>query len=307
MSKSMTTPIVRLIALFGAAWLSLGAAGAAELTLYSRDNFEGREMTLRDSVADLSRSGFNDRASSMIVRSGRWEVCVRPEFQGRCAVVERGEYPTLERFGDRISSIREIERGRAGGGGRERGRIELYSQRDMGGQSTRLRRDSEDLAEIGFNDRAESVEIEDGNWQLCSDAGFRGTCREFGPGTHGDLGRGLRGRVSSARLVDGRGGYGRPDGGGYDYDRPEPRPRGDDVEMFADAKFGGMKIALNGDVRNLRDVNMNDRADSIIVHRGTWEFCVDADFRGQCVTYGPGRYERLGTMGSILSSARRVR
>ena len=33
----------------------------------------------------------------------------------------------------------------------------------------------------------------------------------------------------------------------------------------------------------------------------------DADYRGQCVTYTPGRYERLGTMGSVLSSARRIR
>ena len=77
--------------------------------------------------------------------------------------------------------------------------------------------------------------------------------------------------------------------------------------MYSSAKFSGSRVSFDQDVSNLRQVNMNDRADSIVIHHGTWEFCVDADFRGQCVTYAPGRYERLGAMGSILSSARRKR
>lgn len=215
----MSKRLLRLAVLLGTAWLAHASANAAELTLYSRDNFSGREMTLRDSVTDLSRTGFDDRASSMIVRSGRWELCTRPEFGGRCTLFERGEYPSLERLSDRISSVREVDGGRGRG---ERG----------------------------------------GEW------------------------RGER----DERRGDGRG-----------------DERGDAVEMFSSAKFSGSRVTFNGNVPNLRKANMNDRADSIIVHHGVWEFCVDADFRGQCVTCGPGRYERLGTMGSILSSARRVR
>jgi hypothetical protein len=278
--------------------LLLGAAAvsqAGELTLFSRDGFDGREMTLHAAAPNLVDSGFNDRASSMIVRSGRWELCEHAGFEGRCAVYEQGEYPTLERFDDRISSAREImpERGHGGArphGGR-RGMIALFSQRDLDGDAKRLRRDADDFVEIDFNDNAASAQVIEGNWQLCSDAGYRGTCRIFAPGRYDDLGRGLRGRVSSARLVD-------EDGEG---------PREGDVELFSSGGFAGQRLVLRDDARDLSEVGFNDRADALIVHRGQWEFCKHADFGGRCMTYGPGRYERLGAMGNMISSVRRVR
>jgi hypothetical protein len=278
--------------------LLLGAAAlshAGELTLFSRAGFDGGEMTLRAATPDLVASGFNDRASSMIVRSGRWELCEDVGFEGRCAVYEQGEYPTLERFDDRISSAREIVPERGHGGGRphggKRGMIALFSERGLDGDAKRLRRDADDFDEIDFNDSAASAQVIDGNWQLCSDAGYRGTCRIFAPGRYDDLGRGLRGRVSSARLVD-------QDGGGA---------REGDVELFSSPGFAGQRLALRDDTRDLTDYGFNDRADALIVHRGRWELCKHADFGGRCMTYGPGRYERLGPMGNMISSVRRVR
>ena len=51
------------------------AASAGEITLFEDAGFRGRPVTLRSDTGDLSRMGFNDKTSSIIVRSGTWEVC----------------------------------------------------------------------------------------------------------------------------------------------------------------------------------------------------------------------------------------
>jgi hypothetical protein len=45
------------------------------------------------------------------VDSGRWEVCEDAGFQGRCVVLRRGSYDTLQRMGidNRISSVRPVQ------------------------------------------------------------------------------------------------------------------------------------------------------------------------------------------------------
>lgn len=280
------------------------AASAGDMTLYSRPGFDGREVTLREATTDLVGLGFNDRASSMVVRGGRWEVCVDANFQGGCKVFEPGEYPTLDGLNDRISSAREVgraggERGDHGGRGRvghgRRGMLELFTQPGQGGNSTRLVRDTEDFERIGFNDRTFSVIVEEGTWQLCVDADFRGTCRLFGPGRHPDLGRELSGRVSSARLVD---------------QRAEQPPRQDDmapVLLFAEGDLRGRPLGVQRDEPDLVPLGFNDKAASIIVNEGRWEFCMHANFGGRCVVYGPGRYPRLDGMNQQISSVRRVR
>ena len=51
------------------------AVSAAELTLFENDNFNGRRFGVNSSVSNLAGAGFNDRASSVVVRSGTWQVC----------------------------------------------------------------------------------------------------------------------------------------------------------------------------------------------------------------------------------------
>jgi hypothetical protein len=58
-----------------------------------------------------------------------------------------------------------------------------------------------DLANSGSNDRAQSLRVEGGTWMFCSDAGLRGTCRTFGPGTYPNLPRSENNRLSSGRRV----------------------------------------------------------------------------------------------------------
>ena len=58
-----------------------------------------------------------------------------------------------------------------------------------------------DLANTGFNDRAQSLQVERGYWIFCSDADFQGTCRTFGPGEYRRLPRGLDNKISSGRRI----------------------------------------------------------------------------------------------------------
>lgn len=214
-----------------AATLSSLAASAGEMTLYSREGFRGSEVTVYETTANFRDLGFNDRASSLVVHSGAWELCEHRDFGGYCAVFERGEYPDLQRFNNSISSAREVQtrhRDRWGGG--------------------------------GWNDNR-------GDWR-------RGDDR--------DHDRDWRGR---------------------DRDRQQLAP----VELFTDSRFEGPSVSIRSNVRTLDDLNFNDRVSSLIISEGQWELCEHADYRGECVVYGPGRYPNVGGMNDRFSSIRRVR
>jgi hypothetical protein len=209
------------------------AAMAGDITLFADSDFRGGRVTLQRDARDLSEVGFNDRASSMVVRSGVWQLCEHRDFGGYCAEFGPGEYRVLPRFNDSISSVREID----GGRGRERG-----------------------------------------------DRGDREGWRDEHRGDRGDRG-------------DREGWREEHRGGG----------RGEPVQLFSDAGFRGERVVIGADVRSMEQAGFNDRASSLIIREGRWEFCEHADFRGQCVVLGPGEYGSLDRMNDGISSMRRVR
>jgi hypothetical protein len=192
------------------------------------------------------------------------------------------------------------------------GELTLFSDSNFRGQRVTIDRDAPNLSAFDFNDRASSVVVGSGRWLLCEHANFGGRCAEFGPGEYREL-PGFNDAISSARQID-RGGRGR----WRDHDRDDDRDHdrggwrggdrgGPDVLMFAGPRFEGQPVELSQDMRSLSDVGFNDRATSIIIREGRWEFCEHADFRGECITLGPGRYEMLDRMNNRISSMRRVR
>lgn len=197
------------------------------------------------------------------------------------------------------------------------GELTLFSDSNFRGQRVTIDRDAANLGDFNFNDRASSFVIRSGTWLLCEHANFGGRCEEFGPGEYREL-PGFNDAISSARQLD------RGRGRGRDHDRDDDRggwrggDRGDrggwrgdrggpDVVMFAGQRFEGQQVELSQDVRALSDVGFNDRATSLIIREGRWEFCEHADFRGECVVLGPGRYDMLDRMNNRISSMRRVR
>ena len=198
-----------------AATLAAGAASAAEMTVFKQPNFSGTALTLRGDEGSLSSRGFQDQISSVQVRSGRWEVCTQPNFQGQCTTLERGDYPALQQsLNHRIESAREVSNyadnrrgeGWRGEGGWRDGRhgegavVELFDGPGFQGRRLPIRRDAEVLAERGFDQQASSMVIHEGTWQVCTRPGYEGVCRVFREGEYPDLHR-FDNRVGSLKRV----------------------------------------------------------------------------------------------------------
>ena len=79
--------------------LLISAQAAAAITFYEGEDFRGRAFTTDRQLQDFRRTDLNDRASSVIVDNGRWEVCEDPGFRGQCVILREGSYDSLKRMG----------------------------------------------------------------------------------------------------------------------------------------------------------------------------------------------------------------
>ncbi|MFO1415615.1 MAG: beta/gamma crystallin-related protein [Burkholderiales bacterium] len=311
------------------ALLAAGAtvAAAQEIVLYQNENFNGPRYSANSSVQDLARVGFNDRASSVTIRGGSWQLCTDAYFRGQCTTLSPGDYPSLGAMGinNQVSSLREIGWSGGGGGGGNRpgnggggwsgsGSITLYESPGLTGRSYTLNGNQSNFGGTGFNDRASSAMVSSGTWQLCSDADYGGSCNVFGPGRYDNL-FGVTGRVSSARLMDNGGGGGGGNWGGNGGNGGNWQGGGGGggwggntrVVLYEGSNFSGRSFTINQDVmRNLGNTGFNDRASSMRVEQGYWMFCTDADFGGDCRTFGPGDYASLSWLSNKISSGRRI-
>lgn len=224
------TPVLLRTAL-AAACLAANVAGA-QIVLYENDNYDGRTFRASDSVSNLNDTGFNDRASSVVVRGGRWQICDNAYFGGRCETLGPGEYPSLRSMGmnDKVSSVRSLGWTPDGGGGWNSGnnsnnnsnnnwnnsnnnwnsggnwgsgnRAVLYSSYDLQGQTFVVNPSGvSNLGDTYFNDKARSLRVESGYWIFCSDANFQGNCHTYGPGDYPNLPSGQSHSISSGRRV----------------------------------------------------------------------------------------------------------
>ena len=80
----------------------------AAVELFDEIEFRGRRFNALRDIPDLDPTGFNDRASSMIINEGRWEVCVDGGYRGRCAIFGPGRYGDLGALRNEISSLRRV-------------------------------------------------------------------------------------------------------------------------------------------------------------------------------------------------------
>jgi len=102
-----------LTVITGLACALAGTLAVAQVTLYQQEGFRGRTVATNAPIPDLGRMGFNDRASSVIVDGGQWQVCQNIGYRGDCVVLRPGQYPSLGAIGlnNRISSVRRISGG----------------------------------------------------------------------------------------------------------------------------------------------------------------------------------------------------
>jgi len=125
--------------------LVLASQAMAQIVVYEREGFRGRSVVINSEMRNVERRALGDTAASAVVERGRWEVCERPRFQGRCAVLRRGNYPDLRGTGLQweIASIRPAREGR---------RYDLEPQAAVGQDYAYRRRASERTREVPIRD-----------------------------------------------------------------------------------------------------------------------------------------------------------
>ena len=292
-TKSTHGAKLALAALTSVAAFGSIAAQAGEVSLFEGAGFGGRQVTFRSAAASVNNIGFNDRTSSMVVRSGRWEVCSDDNFKGDCAVFEPGQYANIDgRFNKRVSSLREI--GVVAGTAAPVagvGSLELYGQPKFQGRTARVDRDASNFNTFNFNDRASSLVVQGGSWEVCTDADFSGTCRTFAPGRYPSLGYGMTKAISSARPVINQDDARVIHGGGWNRQRREEADN--PIVLFGEDGIRGRSVAIANDIPDLSAANFNDSTQSLVIENGHWEFCSDSYYRGQCRVLGPGQYQRM--------------
>ena len=69
------------------------------------------------------------------------------------------------------------------------------------------------------------------------------------------------------------------------------------VTLYGREGFRGRAFTTNNALRNFDRIGLNDRVSSIVVERGRWELCSDANFEGRCVVLRRGSYDSLSRMG----------
>ncbi|HEV7822221.1 MAG TPA: beta/gamma crystallin-related protein, partial [Burkholderiales bacterium] len=186
--------------------LIISAQAAADVTFYEREDFRGRTFTTGKPVNNLERAGFNDRASSAVVRGRPWEFCDSARFDGRCVVLSPGRYPSLTAMGlnDRVSSVREgnVSAPAPVAAANVPAQITLYERENFRGKPFSTVKRVGNLDSVGFNDRASSAVVLGDRWEVCDDARFAGSCKILRPGRYPSLAAmGLNDRISSVRDV----------------------------------------------------------------------------------------------------------
>ena len=285
------------------------AMGGVGITVYEDRDFRGRNATFRDDVPDLRQAGMNDRIESLEVAPGEmWEVCVDVYYRGRCQVFSAYESDLRQRgWAREISSMRRV---RGGGGGYYPppvyppvypgppaigGGLRLYDKRNFEGSSRTLQGPTPDLRALGFNDKAESLQLPRGDvWEICRDIDYVG-CLQVNSDWP-DLRRhgGLSGEISSARPWRSGGGW-----------NPGPRPPypgdgyGGQIVLYSGVNYTGRSYSVAG----VSDAIAMQQVRSVRVDGGNWQLCEDTGFRGRCtaVNVNVPDLRSLGLPGRVRS------
>ena len=199
-----------------------GFGGYSGITVYEHPDFRGDSVTFRNEVADLRQHTLNDRISSLEVDGNQaWEVCRDVNFGGGCRVFQ-GTIDDLraEGWNDRISSMRAVGFGRGvgnsnrGNGNNGRGwgrgnqrdnanyresRLVLYDRPNFRGDARDVQNTATNLGSSG--DRARSVQVYGGTWELCEGAFRNARCVTVSENVPDLRNLGFRNGVTSAREV----------------------------------------------------------------------------------------------------------
>ena len=150
-------------------------------------DYRGNCYIIRGDTAAFSRSGINDRISS-----------IRPANQNdyrRYGNNNGGWGNSSGGWGNNDGNW-----GNGGWGGRGADLI-VYVDPDGRGRSLPVNGSIRYLRDLGFNDNISSIQVNSGRWEICSDPDYRGRCRVIDQSVGYTLNIGLNDNISSIRRV----------------------------------------------------------------------------------------------------------
>jgi hypothetical protein len=178
--------------------------------------------------------------------------------------------------------------------------LTLYADDDYQGRALGVVIDERTLGVLNFDKRASSVVVENDAWILCTGEEYSGQCITLEPGRYASLqALGLDNAITSVRRRD------TPSIGVFkDAAAPQSNP-GDaaGIVLYASKNYLGPSHIVDRSRADLRVESLQAEATSAVIASGKWELCEDAQFRGRCLTLGPGKYPSLGDLGLQYGAA----
>jgi hypothetical protein len=178
--------------------------------------------------------------------------------------------------------------------------LTLYADDDYQGRALGVVIDERTLSVLNFDKRASSVVVENNAWILCTGEEYSGQCITLEPGRYASLqALGLDNAITSVRRRDA------PSIGVFnDASAPQSNP-GDaaGIVLYASKNYLGPSHIVDRQRPDLRVESLQAEATSAVIAHGQWELCEDTQFRGNCVTLGPGKYPSLGELGLKYGAA----
>jgi hypothetical protein len=188
------------------------ASAPPKLVLYTQTTLSGDSRSILANFSNLEAIDFDNKARSVRVLAGAWEICEEKNFK-KCQEVD-ASVMDLSAIGlsGKISSVRLLHKtvssvltAAAGTGtgvtvappAPPPARIAFFDKTNYRGGSVELDAPRGNLAALTA--RAESVKVSAGTWQLCTGMNYTGTCTTVGADT-ADLGS-WRNRIVSARPI----------------------------------------------------------------------------------------------------------
>lgn len=259
-----------IMSAFGTAALLAGLASAQSApgerpraVLFDGVSFGGAPQPIVLETPNLGAQGFNNRASSIDVRAGEWQVCTDRNFSGRCEVLGPGRHNLAAHGMDNlISSIRPVTQANKD---MMEAPLVLHTKKNFDGERIVVESDHADLSSVSFNDAARSITVNKGVWEVCSEPDYLGTC-SYMRGSEPNLGAiDLSRKVSSVRMVE---------------QLKDPAEYA--VVVYPDRNYKGAYRGIDSDVDQLDKLRFDNRARSIRVNSGEWLVCEQRYFLGRC-------------------------